>query len=105
MGGEWRSSTGDSWALDVDEGGAGGASSGPGSEVGAPHRTAPVPAPHRRWSAVEKAGLVGVVASSGSAVDLHAHARHGSRVTRIRASHSWILCWDLEQAEAPWAPP
>jgi hypothetical protein len=32
-----RSSIGDCWALDVEEGGAGSTSSGPGSEVGASH--------------------------------------------------------------------
>jgi hypothetical protein len=41
---ELDQSTGESWALDVEEG-AGGASSGPGSEVGAPHRTDTDPAP------------------------------------------------------------
>jgi hypothetical protein len=43
MSGGERSSTGDRWALDVEEEGADGVSSGPRSEVGASHRTAPVP--------------------------------------------------------------
>jgi hypothetical protein len=64
MGGEWRSSTGDSWALDVDEGGAGGASSGPGSEVGAPHRTGTGPAPslvsRGEGRVSRRGGLIGV---------------------------------------------
>jgi hypothetical protein len=43
MSGGERSSTGDRWALDVEEEGADGVSSGPRSEVGASHRTTPVP--------------------------------------------------------------
>jgi hypothetical protein len=39
MGGGGRSSTGDRWTLDVEEGGASNASSSPRSEVGALHRT------------------------------------------------------------------
>jgi hypothetical protein len=42
---ELDQSTGERWALDVEEGAAGDASSGPGSEVGAPHRTDTDPAP------------------------------------------------------------
>jgi hypothetical protein len=75
MSGGERSSIGDRWALDVKEEGADGVSSSPRSEVGASHRTAPVPALHRRSSPTEKAKLAGTVASSGSTVDLHDNAR------------------------------